>query len=47
MVVKQKAHSKMINCLRISNAFEGNTIIITAGEDELIKIWDTNFNEIN
>ncbi|EGR29518.1 PH domain protein [Ichthyophthirius multifiliis] len=45
--VKERAHSKMINCIKIFTAFEEYVLIITAGEDELIKIWDTKFNQIN
>jgi len=37
----------MINCIKIVQAFEDNLIIITAGDDEMIHIWDTNFNKIN
>lgn len=40
---KEKAHQKMISCIRVSNAFAESIIIITAGEDEKIKVWDTAF----
>ncbi|KAL4455920.1 hypothetical protein ABPG73_008674 [Tetrahymena malaccensis] len=47
VVARNKAHLKMINCIKIFKAFEEHILIITAGEDELIKIWDTKFNLIN
>ena len=37
----------MINCLKITELFQDKVLIITSGEDELIKIWDTKFNMIN
>lgn len=37
----------MINCLKISEILNDKVVIITAGEDEFIKIWDTKFNLIN
>ena len=33
----------MINCLKITEFFN-RIYIITSGEDEFIKIWDTKFN---
>lgn len=37
----------MINCLKVTEAFRNTVIIITAGQDDFIKFWDTKFNEIN
>lgn len=37
----------MINSLKISEILNDKVVIITAGEDEFIKIWDTKFNLIN
>ena len=37
----------MINCLKISEILGDKVVIITSGEDEYIKIWDTKFNLIN
>lgn len=47
IVVKERAHSKMINCLKISEILGDKIVIITSGEDEHIRIWDTKFNIIN
>ncbi|CAD8183513.1 unnamed protein product [Paramecium pentaurelia] len=47
IVVKERAHQKMINCLKISEILGDKVVIITCGEDEYIKIWDTKFNLIN
>lgn len=47
IIVKERAHSKMINCLKISEILNDKVVIITSGEDETIKIWDTKFNLIN
>ena len=47
IVVKERAHAKMINCLKISEILGDKVVIITSGEDEYIKIWDTKFNLIN
>lgn len=45
--VKEKAHGKMINVLKVTQAFQSKIIVITAGEDEFIRFWDTTFNLIN
>ena len=37
----------MINCIKVFEAFHKKILIITAGEDEMIYIWDTKFNKIN
>jgi hypothetical protein len=37
----------MINVLRITELFNGKLIILTSGEDECIKMWDTKFNLVN
>ena len=47
IVVKERAHDKMINCLKISEILTDKVVIITSGEDEFIRIWDTKFNLIN
>lgn len=36
----------MINCLKITELFQDKVLIITCGEDEFVKIWDTKFNLI-
>ncbi|KAL4497254.1 hypothetical protein ABPG72_011189 [Tetrahymena utriculariae] len=46
IVAKERAHSKMINCLKITELFQDKVLIITCGEDEVVKIWDTKFNLI-
>jgi hypothetical protein len=47
IVVKERAHDKMINCLKITEILRDKVVIITSGEDEFIRIWDTKFNLIN
>lgn len=37
----------MINVLRICEILNNKLVIITAGEDECIKLWDTKFNLMN
>ena len=37
----------MINVLRICEILNNKLVIITAGEDECIKLWDTKFKLIN
>lgn len=37
----------MINVLKISELLSDKIVIMTASEDESIKIWDTKFNLIN
>ena len=37
----------MINVLRICEILNNKLVIITAGEDECIKLWDTKFNLTN
>jgi WD40 repeat protein len=38
---KKTAHKKMINSLIICNSYD--TFIVTGGEDEFIKVWNTSF----
>lgn len=47
IVVKEKAHSKMINCLKITEILGDKVVIVTSGEDEFVRVWDTKFNLIN
>jgi len=37
----------MINCIKVTEAMKAMVIILTAGEDELIRIWDLKFVMIN
>jgi hypothetical protein len=37
----------MINCLKITEILGDKVVIITSGEDEFIRVWDTRFNLIN
>lgn len=37
----------MINVLKIIELFKDKVLIITAGEDEYIRIWDTQFSLIS
>ena len=37
----------MINCLKITELFKDKILIITGGEDEFVKIWDTKFNLVS
>lgn len=45
--LKEKAHDGMINCLKITDVLHKKIVIITAGEDEMIKFWDTTFQHIS
>lgn len=45
--VKEKAHKGMLNVLRITELLDDKVIIITAAEDEYVRIWDTKFQLIN
>ena len=47
IVAYPNAHSKMINCIKVFEEFAKKTLIITAGEDEMILVWDTKFNKLN
>ena len=47
IIAKESAHSKQINCIKISELFKDKILIITAGEDEFIRIWDTKFNLVS
>lgn len=44
IVCKKLAHEKSINCLKLCELFKYKTIVISAGEDNMIKFWDTKFN---
>jgi WD40 repeat protein len=43
MTLKKQAHSRMINCLKITDVLHDKLLVVTSGEDELIKFWDTSF----
>lgn len=36
----------MINVVKITELLEDKVILLTAGEDEYVRIWDTKFNLI-
>jgi hypothetical protein len=37
----------MINCLKITEILGDKVAIITSGEDDFVRVWDTKFNIIN
>ena len=37
----------MINCLKITEILGDKVVIVTSGEDEFVRVWDTKFNLIN
>lgn len=43
---KKNAHTSIINCLRITELFKYKIVLISAGEDYLVKLWDMKFREI-
>ena len=43
IVTKNIAHKKMINCIKVTDVLRNNVMIITAGEDETVKFWDSSF----
>lgn len=46
IIMKKAAHRGMINCLRITDILTDHLVIVSCGEDECIKFWDTSFNLI-
>jgi len=36
----------MINCLKVVDILDQKVIVVTAGEDEYIRVWDTRFELI-
>lgn len=46
LTVREKAHKGNINCLKVGELFKYKTVLITAGEDEMVRIWDTKVNLI-
>ena len=42
--IKKKAHSQSINCLKMCELFKYKTVLISSGEDSMIKLWDAKFN---
>lgn len=47
IVARERAHQKMINCLKIAELFKDKILVLTAGEDEFVRVWDTKFNLVN
>lgn len=45
-MLRKTAHKKMINCINVTDVIRHRVVIITAGEDENIKLWDTSFNKL-
>jgi WD40 repeat protein len=41
------AHKKMVTCIKVTDVFRNRVAIITAGEDEVVKIWDSSFDLIS
>jgi len=37
----------MINCIKVTDLLANKVLVITAGEDEFIRVWDTSFNMIH
>ena len=46
IIMKKEAHRGMINCLRITDTLSDKLVVVTAGEDEMVKFWDTSFKLI-
>ena len=46
ITMKKEAHKGMINCLKITDFLSEKLLVVTAGQDEYIKFWDTSFNLI-
>jgi len=45
--VKELAHQhRMINCLKVVDILDQKVIVVTAGEDEYIRVWDSRFELI-
>lgn len=42
--LKEKAHAKMINCIKVTELLAEDLLILTSGQDETVKFWDTSFN---
>jgi len=46
--MRQLAHPhKLINCIKVVDINDLKIVIITAGEDECIRIWDSRFEMLN
>mmetsp|Transcript_9178 Transcript_9178/g.8080 ORF Transcript_9178/g.8080 Transcript_9178/m.8080 type:complete len:293 (+) Transcript_9178:674-1552(+) len=45
--LKKEAHAAMINCIKVSDALGDKNVIITAGEDEFLKIWNINMELVH
>ena len=46
--MKQLAHPhRLINCIKVVDVNDMKVIIISAGEDECIRIWDSRFELLN
>ena len=43
IVSKEDAHESAILCLRLAELFGYKRVIISGGEDGMVKIWDTKF----
>ena len=42
--LRKNAHNGLINCLRVTDMIPKKLLVITTGEDECLRIWDTAFN---
>ncbi len=40
----KKIHDSSVNFISLNELFKYKTIVITGGEDSMVKIWDTKFN---
>jgi WD40 repeat protein len=47
ILTQNVAHKKMVTCVKVTDAFRNRVAIVTAGEDELVRIWDSAFELIS
>lgn len=42
--LRDDAHTKMVNCIKVTEYLAKDLVIITSSQDETVKFWDTSFN---
>jgi WD40 repeat protein len=44
-MLRKTAHRRMINCIKVTDVIRNRVVIITASEDENIRLWNFSFNK--
>lgn len=44
LITVKKAHDMGVNFIQLNEVFKYKTVVVTGGEDDMVKLWDMRFN---